>query len=139
LDIRESQVVASLHKFLGRHDGSPVICYDDAFEDEPDARVGHIDISVDMDWMHAGAKEQRRQHAAELDTVRQRILAHSISYDEQFRIEMDATRQDALRPYRLRPHTAAAGVTDEQYKQFVASNEFADVPIVWLEVALQTG
>jgi len=138
LDIRESQIVASLHKFLGRHDGSPVICYDDAFEDEPDARVGHIDISVNMDWMHADAKEQRRRLAAELDTVRQRILEQSISYDQQFRIEMDATRQDALRPYYLRHHTAAAGVTDEQYEQFVASNAFADVPIVWLEVALLT-
>ena len=91
-----------------------------------------------MDWMHADAKEQRRRLAAELDTVRQRILAHSISYDEQFRIEMDATRQEALRPYYLRHHTAAAGVTGEQYEQFVASNAFTDVPIVWLEVALLT-
>jgi hypothetical protein len=56
-------------KLLGRHDGGPVICYDDAFEDEPDARVGHMDISVNMDWMHAGAKEQRQRLAAELDTV----------------------------------------------------------------------
>jgi hypothetical protein len=47
-DIRESQIVASLHKFLGRHDGSPVICYDDAFDDEPDARVGHFDINVNI-------------------------------------------------------------------------------------------
>jgi hypothetical protein len=137
-DIRESQIVASLHKFLGRHDGSPVICYDNAFEDEPDARVGHIDINVNMDWMHADAKEQRQRLAAELDTVRQRILEHSISYDQQFRIEMDASRQNALRPYYLRHHTAAAGVTDEQYGQFVASNAFADVPVVWLDVALLT-
>lgn len=137
-DIRESQIVASLHKFLGRHDGSPVICYDDAFEDEPDARVEHIDINVNMDWMHAGAKEQRRRLAAELDTVRQHILEHSISYDQQFRIEMDAGRRDALRPYYLRYYTGSAGVTDEQYAQFVASNAFADVPIVWLDVALLT-
>jgi hypothetical protein len=27
--IRQSQVVASLHKFLGRQDGGPVICYDE--------------------------------------------------------------------------------------------------------------
>ena len=137
-DIRQSQIVASLHKFLGRQDGGPVICYDDAFNDEPDARVGHFDINVNMDWMHADAKEQRQRLAAELDTVRQRILEHSISYDQQFRIEMDASRQDALRPYYLRHHAAAAGVTDEQYGQFVASNAFADVPIVWLDVALLT-
>ena len=136
--IRESQIVASLHKFLGRQNGSPVICYDDAFEDEPDARVGHFDINVNMDGMHANAKEERQRLAAELDTVRQRILEHSIPYDQQFRIEMDASRQDALRPYYLHHHTAAAGVTREQYEQFVASNAFADVPIVWLEVALLT-
>ena len=63
-DIRASQLVAALHRFLGRHDGSPVICYDDAFEDEPDARVGHIDINVNMDWMHTDAKEQRQRLAA---------------------------------------------------------------------------
>ena len=134
--IRQSQIVASLHKFQGQHDGSPVICYDEAFEDEPDERVGHLDINVDMDWMYAGAKQQRQRLAAELDTVRQRIFDHSISYDQQFRIEMDASRQDALRPYYFRHHTAAAGVTDEQYVQFVASNAFEEVPIVWLDAAL---
>jgi hypothetical protein len=51
---------------------------------------------------------------------------------------MDANRQEALRPYYLRGHTTAAGVTDEEYRQFVASSAFADVPIVWLEVALLT-
>jgi hypothetical protein len=136
--IRESQIVASLHTFLCRPDSNPVICYDDAFEDEPDARVGHIDIDVNTEWVHADAKEQRKQLAVELDTVRQRILEHSISYDQQFRIEMDASRQDALRPYYLRHHTAAAGITDEQYRQFVTSNAFARVPIIWLEVALLT-
>jgi len=137
-NIRENQFVASLHKFLGRHDGRRVICYDHAFEAEPDARVGHLDVDVNMDWMHAGAKEQRQRLAADLDTVRQRILKHSISYDDQFRIEMDASRQDALRPHYLRRYPAAADVTDEQYEQFVASNAFANVPIVWLEVALLT-
>jgi hypothetical protein len=71
-DIRESQIVASLHKFLGRQDGGLVICYDDTFEDEPDARVGHLDINVKMGWMHADAKQQRQQLATELDRVRQR-------------------------------------------------------------------
>ena len=47
-EIRESQIVASLHKFLDGHDGRPVICYDNAFDDEPDARVGHFDIDVNM-------------------------------------------------------------------------------------------
>ena len=136
--IRESQIVASIHKFLSRPDGSPVICYEDAFNDEPDARVGHLDINVDMDWMHADAKEQRQRLAAELDTVRQRILKRSVSYDQQLRIEMDASRQDALRPYYLHHYAAAAGVTHEQYGQFVASNAFAEVPIVWLDVALLT-
>jgi hypothetical protein len=137
-DIRQSQIVASLHKFLGRGDGRPVIHHDDAFGDEPDDRIGHIDINVNTDWMHADAKEQRERLAAQLDTVRQRVLKHSISYDQQFRIEMDASREDALRPYYLRPLTAAAGVTDDEYRRFVASRAFADVPIVWLDVALLT-
>jgi hypothetical protein len=34
--------------------------------------------------------------------------------------------------------TGAASITDEQYRQFVASDAFAEVPIVWLEVALLT-
>jgi hypothetical protein len=51
---------------------------------------------------------------------------------------MDAAQQDALRPHHLRNYTAAAGVTDEQYVQFVTSDAFADVPIVWLGVALLT-
>src|SRR6185437_6802606 len=51
---------------------------------------------------------------------------------------MDAVQQDALRPHHLRNYTAAAGVTDEQYVQFVTSDAFADVPIVWLGVALLT-
>src|SRR4029079_8688861 len=34
--------------------------------------------------------------------------------------------------------TAAAGVTDEQYVQFVTSDAFADVPIVWLGGGLLT-
>jgi hypothetical protein len=137
-DIRESQIVASLHKFLGRQDGSPVICYDNAFEDEPDARVGHMDINVNMDWMHADAKDQRLRLATELDTVRQRIFERSISYEQQFQIEMEASRQDAMRPYYLRHHGAAARVTDEEYGRFVASSAFAGVPIVWLDVALLT-
>ena len=83
-EIRESQIVASLHKFLDGHDGRPVICYDDAFDDEPDARVGHFDIDVNMDWIHASAKEQRQRLAAQLDTVRQRILKHSISMTNNF-------------------------------------------------------
>ena len=51
---------------------------------------------------------------------------------------MDAVQQDALRPHHLRNYTAAAGVTDEQYVQFVTSDAFADVPTVWLGVALLT-
>jgi hypothetical protein len=137
-DIRQSQIVASLHKFLGRQGSGPVICYGDAFEDEPDARVGHLDINVNMDGIYAHAKEQRRRLAAELDTVRQRILEGPISYDQQFQLEIDASRQAALRPYDLHHHTVAAGVTDEQYRQFVASNAFAGVPIIWLDVALLT-
>src|SRR5262245_36216770 len=43
-DIRESQIVASLHNFLGRGEGRPVICFADAFDDDPDNRVGHFDI-----------------------------------------------------------------------------------------------
>jgi hypothetical protein len=43
-----------------------------------------------------------------------------------------------MRPYYLRHHAAAAGVTDEEYGRFVASTAFADVPIVWLDVALLT-
>lgn len=134
--VRESQIVGSLHKFVGRHDGSPVICHDDAFEDEPDDRVGHLDITVEMDGMHAGAKEKRQRYAAELDTVRQRIRDHSISYEQQFRIEKDAARQEALQPYSVRTYAASAGVTDEQYRQFVSSDAFAEVPIVWIEAAL---
>jgi hypothetical protein len=61
-----------------------VICYDDAFDDEPDAHVGHFDIDVNMDWIHASAKEQRQRLAAQLDTVRQRILKHSISMTNNF-------------------------------------------------------
>ena len=116
----------------------PVICYDDAFNVEPDARVGHIDINVNMDWMHTDAKDQRQRLAAELDTVRQRILERSTSYEQQFQVEMDATRQDAMRPYYLRHHAAAAGVIDEDYGRFVASAAFAEVPVVWLDVALLT-
>ncbi len=91
-----------------------------------------------MDWIHADAKEQRQQHAAKLDTVRQRIREHSISYEHQFQIEMDAARQGALWPRDVRSYAGSAGVTDEQYRQFVASNAFTQVPIVWLDVALLT-
>jgi hypothetical protein len=137
-DIRYSQIVASLYKFVGRSDGTPMICYDDAFEEDPDDRVGHFDIDVDMDWMHADAKEQRQRHAAELDRVRERIREHSISYERQFQIEMDAERQAALRHYGGRNHASSAGVSNEQYRQFVMSNAFAEVPIIWLGVALLT-
>jgi hypothetical protein len=91
-----------------------------------------------MDWMHADAEDQRQRLAAQLDTVRQGILERSISYDQQFRIEMEASRRDALRPYYLTDYTAAAGVTAQEYNRFVASSEFAEVPIVWLDVALLT-
>ncbi|MCL4710490.1 MAG: hypothetical protein KJZ73_04525 [Pseudorhodoplanes sp.] len=134
--IRESQIVASIHKFWGAEDGHPVICHADAFEDDPDNRVGHLNINVNMDGMYASAKDERKQLAVELDVVRQRILQYSISYNQQFRIEMEAVRQDALRPYNFSRYAAAAGVAGEQYRQFVASGAFADVPIVWLEVAL---
>jgi hypothetical protein len=137
-DVRESQIIASLHKFLGRGDGRPVIRYDGVFEDEPDDRLGHFDVDVDMDWMHVDAKEQRERLAAQLDTVRQRVLEHSISYDHQFRIEMDASREDALRPYYRRHYTFVAGVSEDEYRQFVASSAFTNVPIVWLDVALLT-
>jgi hypothetical protein len=133
-DIRDSQIAASLHKFVGRCDGTPVIYHDDAFEDDPDARVGHFDIDVDMDGLYANAKEQRQQLAASLDTVRQRIRERSIPYNEQFRTEMDAVRQEALQPHSVRRW--AVGVTDKQYRQFVGSTAFAEVPIIWLEVAL---
>ena len=136
--IRQSQIVASLHKFLGREDGRPIICCDDAFVDEPDGRVGHFDINVNMDWIHAGAKEQRERLAAQLDTVRQRIHEQSISYDQQFRTEMDACRENALRPCYLPYYRAAAAVTEDEYRRFVASDAFADVPIVLLDVALFT-
>jgi hypothetical protein len=136
--IRESQIVASLHLFLGRRDGRPVICHDDAFDDKPDDRVGHFDINVNTDWMHADAKERRHRLASQLDAVRQRIRDGSISYEQQFRIEMDASRKDALSPYYLPHYRSAAGVTTDEYKQFVASSAFAEVPIVWLEVALLT-
>lgn len=137
-NICDSQMFASLHKFFGRHDSSPVICHDHAFYEKPDARVEHISIDVNMDGLYANAKERREHLATALDAVRQRILKHSISYDQQFQLEMAASRQEALQPYNLHRHTVAAGVTEEQYQQFVASDAFADVPIVWLNVALLT-
>ena len=42
--IRKSQIVASLHKVLGRQDASPVIRYNYACEDEPECprrSLGH--------------------------------------------------------------------------------------------------
>jgi hypothetical protein len=51
---------------------------------------------------------------------------------------MDANREDALLPYYLRHHAAAAEVTDEEYRRFVGSSAFEDVPIVRLDVALLT-
>lgn len=134
--IKESQIVASFCRFLGRPECDPTICYQDAFDDDPDDRVGHMDISVDMDGMYQNAMEEREQLAFELDAVRKRIFENSISYEQQLKIEMDVTRQDALRPSNLLRRTEAAGATKEQYEQFVASNSFAEVPIVWLEVAL---
>jgi hypothetical protein len=134
--VRESQIVASLQEFLGREGDHPVIWYADAFEDDPDDRVGHLDINVNVDGLYANAKEERQRLAAELDAVRRRVLEHSISYDQQFRIEMDAVRRSELRPYISNRYMAAAGVTGEQYGQFVASHAFENVPILWLEVAL---
>lgn len=134
--VRQSQFVASLHAFLRRHKPSPVICYDGLFRDDPDSRVGHLDINVNMDWMHADAKEKRKSQAAELDAIRQVVAKEAITYDRQFRLEMEASRADALRPYHLSPLTSAAEVVADDYRRFVASKSFSEVPIVWLYAAL---
>jgi hypothetical protein len=136
--IYDSQITAALRNFLSDKVDAQVICYKDAFRNEPDERVGHFDVNVNTDWMHAGAKNQRDYLAAQLDEVRQGIRAGSISYDCQLQLEMDASRQDALKPNNTRRYVAISGVDEETYRKFVASAAFAEVPIVWLYAALLT-
>ena len=133
-EIKENQVLASLQKHLGQPDARDVISFEDVFEEEPDRRVGHLDIRVDTDAMHSDEKEKRERIATELDGVRKRILRDSVSYAEQFAIEMQWERSDALSKSRL--YAAAADVTIEQFAEFVNSKAFAAIPIINLQVSL---
>jgi hypothetical protein len=134
-EIKEMQVAAALQRYLGRMGAPDVISFEDAFEKDPDRRVGHFDIRVDTDWMHAGEKEERARVAVALDSVRKRILRDAVSYDAQIAIEMEGMRKAVLRePWRY----TTADVTVSQLAEFVASEAFAEVPIVNLEVCLLT-
>jgi hypothetical protein len=135
--IRRSQLAASLNKHLCLPEERPVIFHEDAFDSDPDDRVGHLDINVNMDWMHRDAKAERRQLAFQLDAVRQQIRANLVSYDDQLRFEIAASRKAALGDYYFYKVTEGETAADD-YARFVSSDAYSNVPIVWLDVRLLT-
>ena len=132
--IKECQFARAAARFLGRPDAGDVIVHDDAFEDWPDERVSQFDIDLRSYWEHPGALEQRSQIAQGLDTIRER-MRNSISYKQQCAIEFNAVRKDFMRDRLMR---LTADVTEPEFQDFVASDDFAKIPIVDLEVTLLT-
>ena len=74
-EIKERQLKRALLRFLDRPNAGDVIQHRDAFRGDPDQRVGHLNIDVNMDWRFAGAQSEREGLAGRLDTLRQRIKA----------------------------------------------------------------
>lgn len=136
IDVKESQIVRALQLRLGNADVQDVITFDDIFEENPDRRLHHIEIDVNCDWQHAGARQDRQQLADQLDRVRKRIFDNSVSYKEQLLIEMREMRGQALSSANARQYTAASGATMAQLVEFVASPAFERIPIVRLEAGL---
>lgn len=67
------QIARAVNRYLGHADAGEVICHQDVFRDDPDDRVGHVDIAINSDWQNVGARQHREALAAELDQVRKRI------------------------------------------------------------------
>jgi hypothetical protein len=113
-----------------------ILHHDDVLEDDPDERVGYFDIDVNMDWRFAQAKEQRAELAAQLENLRKRVAASGTSYEEQRRIELTTEREAMLTRASISEFTTVYEVTVDTWREFVASDAFANIPIVDLEVSL---
>lgn len=127
LHIKERQVTRAIHKHFARPNASETINFDDPFEDWPDDRVPHLDIDVNTDWQHAGAKKERIELAGKLDGVRKRIHYQGVSYGDQYAIELDWVRQDLVRPPNALRFAAMADVTVLEFEEFVACDSFAQI------------
>jgi hypothetical protein len=136
LHIRERQITRAMHRWLERPNVSEVLNFDDPFETWPDDRVPFLDIDVNTDWQHAGAKQDRQLLAQKLDTVRSRIHEKQVPYAHQFKLELEDLRNELTRWASATHFSIVANVTADEFRQFVFSNSFAEIPIIHLEVAL---
>lgn len=132
--VKERQLQRALQVHVNGH--GEIICYEDVMQDDPDQRVGHLDIDVNMDWRFAGAQEERADLAARLDVVRKRLAASATTYDEQYRIELSSERENMLSRANTAWATTVNEVSAQTWREFVLSDAFAHVPIIDLEVSL---
>ena len=60
LHVKQCQIARATKRRLRHPDFGDVICHEDVFHDDPDERVGHIDITINSDWQNVGAKAAPR-------------------------------------------------------------------------------
>lgn len=135
-EIRKRQIERALLRFLDRSNVGNVIQHRDAFRVDPDQRVTHLDIDVNMDWRFAGAQGKREGLAGQLDALRQRIKDDSITFERQYRTELEWTRNDLLGRGKVSYYTRVYEITEDEWRGFVLSDHFAHVPAIHLDVAL---
>ena len=85
--VRQEQIVAFASIFRGDTDIDP-FAIDIAFDENPDKRTQMLNVVVDSHLEHFDFKSRRMHTAQALESLHQKIIISSVSYNEQFKIEM---------------------------------------------------
>ena len=132
--VRQEQIVAFASIFRGDTDIDP-FAIDIAFDENPDKRTHMLNIAVDSHLEHLGFRSSRIQTAQALESLHQKIIISSVSYNEQFKIEMRDQRRCCLEAnYQLLMHLF--NDNKEKISEFIMSDIFNKIPYINIEAKL---
>ena len=126
--VSRAQVLAFASKFKGGSDVDP-FSIKIAFHDNPDKRTRMYNVTVDSQLQQFDFKSRRVQTAQAFEAVRQKVISSNISYNQQFKTEMEAQRRFCLESnYEYLMHLFNGN--KEGISDFIRSETFSNIPVI---------
>jgi len=133
-EIRNTQTIAALDRFMGRTPEDP-LRPEVAFLDDPDQGVERFGITVDSHLERYNFRQRRHRTAKELEKLRHRLLQGKVTYDQQLKVEQEAQRHQFVQTYC----SLCGPISEEKHKEltaFTESTDFTSIPLLRIEAHL---
>jgi hypothetical protein len=132
--VRREQIMAFASRFKGNTDIDP-FAIDIAFNENPDKRTRMLNIVVNSNLEYFDFRNKRLQTAKALESLHQIIIGSNISYNEQFKTEMNDQRRCCLESnYDYLMHLFNGD--EERMMEFIMSDMFDKIPFINIEAKL---